>query len=217
MEKSPRRAETRRRGAVARGIALAVLLALLASSGSALRVGGQDPGVTVVNVPPEFSAIDIGSAAGVHRIDVVVSDYNSWRDIYRVDVEVLDDARSLVAHVFFQQYTSPNATERLEGFVQGLGEILVQDLSTATYNPNPETIAERSEMRITFVITPVRGRWLKVTASDLAGLIATAQVEYLTGTIGGPSAVHPLVLLLLSVAASVVVVGARLRRERHGV
>lgn len=192
------------------------VLVLVILSLSLLPVEGREPGVTVINVPPEFSAIDIGSANGLHRIDVLVSDYNSWGDIFRVDVEILNAARSPVARVVFQQYDNNESLQGNPRFVETLGAILVWSLSSHRTTANATTIAERSEVRITFVITPVTGRWLVVTATDLAGLVAVAQVEYLTGVIGGANAIHPFVVVALSVAASVVLIGMRLRRETHG-
>ncbi len=88
---------------------------------------GQE--LTVVNVPPEFSAIDIGSANGLHRIDVLVSDYNSFGDIFRVDVEILDNARSPIARVVFLQYDSNETLQGNPRFVEALGAILIRDLS----------------------------------------------------------------------------------------
>ncbi len=197
-------------------IAFAALLVFLLLSASSPSATAQEPGVTVINVPPEFSALDIRSRDGLHYIDVVVSDYNSWADIFRVDLEILDDIQSRVSHVQFQQYETNESQERQTNFLEPLGSILVRDLSLVLYDMEPDSIAERSEMRITFVISPVKGRWLKVTATDLGGLFAIAQVEYLTGTIGVPAAVHPLVITMLALAASVVVVGIRLRREYFG-
>ncbi len=172
-------------------------------------------GVTVINVPPEFRDIDIGTRDGLHHIDLVVSDYNSWEDILRVDLEILDESREPVAHVIFQPYE--NATVAWDPvFIENLGEVLVRDQSLASVNLDPKTIAERSELRVTFAILPLLGRWLRITAVDLEGLMATAQVEYLTGAVGGTASLPPLVLLLLAVAASVILVGSRVRREMHG-
>lgn len=200
------------------GLAAALLLLLLSVGPG--YASAQDSGVTVINVPPEFSAVTIGIEDGLHRIDVVVSDYNSWSDIYRVDVEVLDDERSQVAHVHFQQYPSNTSTsERQLAFIQNVGDILILDQSNATFNPDPGTIAERSEMHVVFVLTPVPGRWLRVTASDLSGLEATAQVEYLTGIIGagGGDVVPQLVIVVTAAIGTLFVVATRIRREEYGV
>lgn len=177
----------------------------------------QEPGVTVINVPPEFSNLDIRSRSGLHYIDVVVSDYNSWADLLKVDVEVLDNDELQIAHVLFRQYPDNQSTEILDEFFEPVGQILVRDQSSVSRNTDPQTIREKSELHITFVISQVSGRWLRVTASDLGGLVAYAQVEYLTGVIAGATAVPPLVIMMLAIAASVVLVSSRLRRERVGV
>ncbi|MEE9601472.1 MAG: hypothetical protein V3W22_07240, partial [Thermoplasmata archaeon] len=165
---------------------------------------------------PEFSSLDIRARNGLHYIDVVVSDYNSWADIFKVDLEILDDDELPIAHVAFQQYGDNTTGEGDGEFVELMGQILVRDLSLIAYSTSPVTIAERSEMRITFVISPMNGRWLRVIAQDLEGLFAIARVEYLTGLIGGAAVIPPLVLIMLALGASVVIVGARLRRERFG-
>ncbi len=176
----------------------------------------QGPGVTVTNVPPELRGIDIGTQAGLHQIDVVVSDDNSWGDILRVDMEILDESLAPVAHVVFQPNVSNASANWDPTFTNNLGEILVPDQSLAIANTDPQTIADRSEIQVTFTILPLAGRWLRITATDLNGLNATAQLDYLTGFIGGPAILPPWLILLLAVAASVILVGTRIRREIHG-
>ncbi len=196
-------------------LAIACLLVLFLVVLPSVAWDQTQGGVTVINVPPEFRDIDIGTRDGLHHIDLVVSDYNSWEDILQVDLEILDESREPVAHIIFQR--NENATVTWDPiFIENLGQILVRDQSLASVNLDPETIAERSELRVTFALLPLLGRWLRITAVDLEGLTATAQVEYLTGAVGGTASLPPLVLLLLAVAASVILVGSRVRREMHG-
>ncbi len=176
----------------------------------------QTPGVTVSNVPPVLQFVDVGTQDGLHRIEVVVTDDNSWGDILRVDMEILDESGAPVAHVVLQAYLSNASATWDPTFIENLGQNLVQDQSMATVNMNPQTILDRSELQVTFTILPLVGRWLRITATDLNGLNATAQLDYLTGFIGGPTIFPPWLLLLLAVAASVILVGTRIRREIHG-
>ena len=176
----------------------------------------QSPGVTVSNVPPVLQFIDVGTQDGLHHIDVVVSDDNSWGDILRVDLEILDESSGPVAHVILQTYLSNASLIWEPTFMDSIGQNLVRAESLAAVNMNPQTSVDRSELRVTFAITPLTGRWARITVTDLDGLIATAQVEYLTGALGGPTIFPPWLLLLLAVAASVVLVGTRIRREIHG-
>ncbi len=176
----------------------------------------QTPGVTVSNVPPVLQFIDVGTQGGLHYIEVVITDDNSWGDILRVDMEILDESRAPVAHVVFQAYLSNASASWNPTFTENLGQNLVQDQSMATVNMNPQTIADRSELQVTFTILPLVGRWLRITATDLDGLNATVQLDYLRGSIGGPTIFPPWLLLLFAVAASVILVGTRIRREIHG-
>ncbi len=176
----------------------------------------QTPGVTVINVPPELQGIDVGTQNGLHHIDVVVSDDNSWGDILRVDLEILDESSRPVAHVILQTYLSNASLIWEPTFMDNLGQILVRSQSLASVNTNPQTDADRSELRVTFAVQPLVGRWLRLTATDLDGLNATAQLEYFTEGFGGPTILPPWLLLLLAVAASVILVGIRIRREIHG-
>ncbi len=190
---------------------LAISLLLLPT-----MVRAQTPGVTVSNVPPELRGIDIGTQEGVNQIDMVVSDDNSWGDILRVDLEILDESLAPVAHVVFQPNVSNASANWDPTFTNSLGEILVPDQSLAVANTDPQTIAERSELYLTFTLVPVVGHWIRITATDLDGLTAIAQINYLTEALGGLAIFPPWLLLLLAVAASVILVGTRIRREIHG-
>ncbi len=176
----------------------------------------QTGGVTVINVPPEFQGIDVGTQNGLHQIDVVVFDDNSWGDILRVDLEILDESSRPVAHVILRTYLSNASLIWEPTFMDSLGQNLVRAESLATVNTNPQTAEDRSMLRVTFAIIPLTGRWARITATDLEGLNATTQVEYLTGGLGGLTIFPPWLLLLLAVAASVVLMGRRIRRDIHG-
>jgi hypothetical protein len=208
-----RRAVLRAIGLAPLAIACLLVLSLLLISPIAKA---QTPGVTVINVPPEFQDLGVGALGGLHHIDVIVSDDNSWGDILRVDLEILDESNSPVAHVILQTYLSNASLIWEPTFMDNVGQNLVRADSVATVNTNPQTVADRSELRVTFAITPLVGRWVRATATDLDGLNATAQIEYLEGFLGGPSILPPWLLLLLAVAASVVLVGTRIRREIRG-
>lgn len=176
----------------------------------------RDGGVTVINVPPQFSGFRIATQDGLNYIDVVVSDYNSWQDIFRVQVEIESDTQAPVADVAFQQYPDNATLQRQPQFTESVGSFLVRDLSSATFNTQPVTIPERTEMRITFVMSPVNGKFLSVTTTDLGGLTAFAQVEYSAGFFGRFPAVSSWILLVIALVLSIVLVAARIRRDRRG-
>ncbi len=177
-------------------------------------VRAQTGGVTVSNVPPVLQFIDVATQDAFHHIQVVVTDDNSWGDILRVDMEILDESRTPMEHVVFLALSNASAGWD-PTFTENLGQNLVQGQSTATVNMNPQTVADRSELQVMFTILPLVGRFLRITATDLNGLNATVQLDYLQEDLV-PTIFPPWLLLLLAVAASVLLVGTRIRREIHG-
>jgi len=172
--------------------------------------------VTVINVPPQFSGFRIRTQDGLNYIDVVVSDYNSWSDIFRVEVAIENDLQAPIADVTFQQYPDNATLQRQPQFTEPVGSFLVRSLSSATYSATGQSIPERTEMRVTFVMSPVNGKWLSVTATDLGGLTAFAQVEYSAGFLGRLPTVNSWILVAVALTFSVVLVAARVRRDRIG-
>lgn len=164
-------------------------------------------------MPPQFSAIDVRMEDGLNYIDVVVSDYNSWSDVYLVQINVLNSARVPVAAVAFQQYPTNTSTEARPAFVQPVGDYLVQELSTASHANRTVTIPDRTDLRLTFVLSPVKGEWVNVSATDLGGLIAYAQVQYQSGYVGGLPLVGEGVLVAVAAVFAVVYVARRIRRD----
>jgi len=173
-------------------------------------------GVTVINVPPQFSGFRIATQDGLNYIDVVVSDYNSWADIFRVEVKIQGDAVNPVADVAFQQYPDNATLQPQPQFQEAVGSFLVRSLSSATYNTQPLTVPERTEMRVTFVMSPVNGKFLSVTTTDLAGLEAFAEVEYSAGFLGRLPTVSGWILGVFALGATVLLVAVRIRRDRLG-
>jgi hypothetical protein len=208
-------------GLVAAGFLAALLLVVECASMSPstpTRAGVVEAsdGVTVINVPPQFSGFRIATQDGLNYIDVVVSDYNSWADIFRVEVKIESDALTAVADVAFQQYPDNVTLQPQPQFTESVGSFLVRSLSSATYNTQPLTIPERTEMRITFVMSPVNGKFLSVTTTDLAGLEAFAQVEYSAGFLGRLPTVGGWILGVAAFAFTVLLVAVRIRRDHFG-
>src|SRR2546427_5358552 len=208
----------RRLAAVALLTTLSVLLVTGAAIGPPLagNVGREGGGVTVINVPPQFSGFRIRTQDGLNYIDVLVSDYNSWSDIFRVEVAIENDLQAPVADVTFQQYPDNVSLQRQPQFAEPVGSFLVRSLSSATYSATGQSIPERTEIRVTFVMSPVNGKWLSVTATDLGGLTAFAQVEYSAGFLGRLPTVSSWILVAVALTFSVVLVAARVRRDRIG-
>ena len=196
-------------------LSVSVLLLVLLSA-SAAPARGDGSGITVINVAPQFSGLSIRTEDGLNYIDVVVSDYNSWSDIFRVRVEVLDSLQAAVADVVFQAYPDNVTLTRQPRFTEPVGSYLVWTLSQATVNSQPVTVEERTEMRVTFVLSPVKGAWVSVTATDLGGLEAFVEVQYSAGFFGGLPQIPAFFVAAFALAAAAVIVRLRIRRDRRG-
>ena len=190
--------------------------AVVSRPASVGEVGREGGGVTVINVPPQFSGFRVRAQDGLNYVDVVISDYNSWADIFRVEVAIENDQQAPVADVAFQQYPDNVTLQRQLQFTEPVGSFLVRSLSSATYSETGQSIPERTEMRVTFVMSPVNGKWLTVTATDLGGLTAFAQVEYGSGFVGAFPAVSGWILMAVALTSSVLLVALRIRRDRLG-
>ena len=46
--------------------------------------------IGVGNIPPKFGGADIGVDNGTHRIAVTASDFNSYYDIKKITVDIID-------------------------------------------------------------------------------------------------------------------------------
>ena len=51
-------------------------------------VSAGETGVGVINVPPEYSYIEIKQESGLVIATLIISDYNSWSDIYSIHLSI---------------------------------------------------------------------------------------------------------------------------------
>src|SRR6267143_4672094 len=105
---------------------IAILLmgaAVVSRPASVGEVGREGGGVTVINVPPQFSGFRVRAQDGLNYVDVVISDYNSWADIFRVEVAIENDRQAPVADVAFQQYPDNVTLQRQLQFTEPVGSL----------------------------------------------------------------------------------------------
>lgn len=149
------------------------------------------PAVGVRNVPPQFRRVALGAREGYHFIDVTVSDFNTWHDVLRVDVLVLDDYGGVLGKVRFRQYNQTgqgsNVTYANSTTFEDLsGDLLKREVSYYWASNLTATYVERSEINLTFALRPVRGSSLDLTAVDRQGASANVTVDYSVSAIGFP-------------------------------
>ncbi|HIE54308.1 MAG TPA: hypothetical protein EYP90_03845, partial [Chromatiaceae bacterium] len=104
---------------------------------------GGHAGVGVLNVSPEYRATRIMQAEDVVKICLTVSDYNSWRDVYQVDL-FLENHGVTIAQFRFRQYESTTSYEEIDEFneIQGNGYLLT-DKCRVSRSSSKETVDDR--------------------------------------------------------------------------
>ena len=85
------------------------------------QAGGA--GVGVLNIPPEYKLTEIVSAEDALEIHLIVTDYNSWKDIQGVRVEIRD-REDLTAIFTYNQYAE-DSSERIDEFRNIVGSALI--------------------------------------------------------------------------------------------
>ena len=168
-----------RRAIILPSIALFFSLFLLVSLSQYASAGKA--GVGVLNVPPEYRSTRVVYSDGMVKIYLTVSDYNSWRDIYKVDL-YLESGRSVVAHFRFKQYNNTNSYNEIDQFkeVKGNGYLFV-DLCKTYHSSSRDTVDDRCLLNVIFAFSPVPCNKLSVHTYDRSNLSAKVLIDYTIG------------------------------------
>ena len=75
----------------------------------------REAGVGVVNVPPQFGYIRITQSDGLMKVYLKVSNFNSWQDIYTVNV-ILENNDVETAKFIFKQYENKDSFNEIKEF-----------------------------------------------------------------------------------------------------
>ena len=135
-------------------------------------------GVGVLNVKPTFSYIHFSSADGVHMIEVNVSDYNSWEDIYKVTLTFTADDGPITVISYTQYSNRSDMSSRVDWFNESYGNYLIRDRTNITYRVFSGGAEERCCLNITFTFRPIEALKVVVVAEDLSGAVAVSRVDY---------------------------------------
>lgn len=136
-------------------------------------------GVGVIDVSPTFSYLHFSSVGRVHWIEVNVSDYNSWKDIYKITLTFIGDGEPITV-ISYTQYSDRNDTSnRVDWFNETYGNYMIKDMTGITYRVfNGSTVDERCNMNIRFTFRPISALKVVVVAEDLSGAMAVSIVDY---------------------------------------
>lgn len=140
--------------------------------------GGGSAGVGVINVPPNYADINIYSVNDQIRVNLILSDYNSWMDIQKVQVNLEENGVVLYSFVF-QQYSNPETFEKLNTFSeQSNSSLLVEEACYVSHSSSSETVSDRCQLEVRFVIKTTYFSQLHVISSDRAGDTTETFIEY---------------------------------------
>jgi len=136
-------------------------------------------GVGVLNVSPEYRSTRIIQGEGIVKVYLTVSDYNSWRDVYQIDLFV-EDRGVTRAHFRFKHYESTTQYNEINKFSEMEGNnYLLLDECSASHSSTDKTVDDRCLLNVVFAFTPVpRSTRILVITYDRGGLIADTSVEY---------------------------------------
>jgi hypothetical protein len=162
---------------------MAILISLLTSFFVIDRVHADgQAGVGVINVPPNYADIRIVERNGLIRVYLTISDYNSWGDIYMVEVNLGDNERSVASFVF-KQYETADSFEKIHLFTEipEGKDLLNIDSCDVSYSDSRKTVEDRCHIDLRFVFSPTFFSQIHIKTTDRAGSFAETIIEYRGG------------------------------------
>lgn len=168
-----------RRRVCSRLLVILLFLGFIAlSSATVFAENGSDAGVGVINVPPNYADIKILQQENTIRAYLTLSDYNSWSDIYKVQVNL--EENGVVLHSFtFKQWDSDDSFNLVNQFIDESGNFLLQESACdVSHSSESKTVADRCQLHVRFVFQTTYFSQLHVISTDRAGDSTETFIEY---------------------------------------
>ena len=142
------------------------------------QVTANETGVGVINVPPEYSYIDIKHEKGLITTSLIISDYNSWNDIHSIQISIeYNDIET--ARFIFKQYETRQSSIKINQFVEPNKEqYLLIDQCSYSHSDESDTVSDRCLLDIEFVFYPLPCTQLSIITTDRGGLQAATYIDY---------------------------------------
>lgn len=154
-----------------RGFAAAAMVAIIVLAGTVAR---GDSGVGVLNNPPTFLDISVGDYQDYIVININVSDTNGWRDVFYVNLEILDGDGNVVENATYSQHDTNTTYDVLNDlFTENSGSSLSQELCDVQRYSSLGTgvesyfFYENTTLYIRFGFSQFQGKTLRVTGVDI--------------------------------------------------
>ena len=142
----------------------AIALALVVASG----LVRADSGVGVLNTPPTFLDISVGDADGYIVVNINISDGNGWKDVFLVNVVILDGNGAVVENATYQQHDTNTSYDVVnDKWTDNYGENLAADRCAITRYFNTSWYLENNTLNLKFYFDQFQGKTISVTGIDV--------------------------------------------------
>jgi len=148
---------------------------------------GGTSSTDVGNLPPEYQNVKVVVRGQELNINVVVSDYNSYYDIAKVTVDILDINGDFVSGFQYQPVYIPIpglAPKREDRFTNTRGNLLIPEKCSVQYERYPVEYIERNTLTVNFVFKPIDGVEIIIKTLDRSSESAIMRVQYASSWFG---------------------------------
>jgi len=141
-------------------------------------VSAGETGVGVINVPPEYSYIEIKQESGLVIATLIISDYNSWSDIYSIHLSIEYNGVENTQFIF-KQYETRQSFIKINQFSEPSEETyLLTDHCSYSHSQETKSVSDRCLLNVEFVYYPLPCTQLSIITTDRGGLQAATHIEY---------------------------------------
>ena len=117
-----------------------------------MTASADEAGVGVLNVPPKFGIIQIVQQEENIRVYLTISDYNSWEDLFAVNI-TLGDVDTKISSFVFKQYKDTTSFEKIYEFSESStgSNLLIEEKCSYTFSTKKDTVDEKCNIELLFV------------------------------------------------------------------
>ena len=145
---------------------------------ASINVKAGSAGVGVLSTPPQFSSIRLTQQDNTVRAYITITDYNSWEDIFYVNL-ILEEDGVEKAVFTYKQYENEKSYDKINEFSETseTNNLLVS--KKCSYDTeDKEEVLEKCYLNLLFVFQATSFTQLKIIASDRGGALATLESDY---------------------------------------
>jgi hypothetical protein len=156
-----------------------LIFSIILASIIIMNSSADEAGVGVLNVPPKFGIIQIVQQEKNIRVYLTISDYNSWEDIYIVNI-TLENPDSPSTNFIFKQYKDKTSYEKIYEFYEEPDDenLLIEEKCSYTHSNKKESVDDKCNLDLLFVFHSTWFSKIRIIATDLEGSTASTIIDY---------------------------------------